>query len=165
MSEILTHLFKHHLWANSQLLDVCDAQPDGVLDAAVEGTYGSIRDTLVHLFAAEGRYLTTMTEYVPAQPLKEGMFPGFVALQERAKESGEKLIKLAESEAGDRIIRGNHPRFGKFAIPVSTFFAQAINHATEHRAHICTILTQQGIEPPVLDVWTYQASTAGGGQG
>jgi len=163
MSQILAHAFRHHVWANGRLLDVCEGLSDGVLDAKVNGTYGSVRDTLVHLFAAEGRYLASMTDYAPGGPLTEGTFPGLGVLKERGRATGEILIALAEQETGDRVIRGEHPRFGKFAIPVSMFFAQAINHATEHRAHVCTILTQQGIEPPVLDVWTYQASVARGG--
>jgi len=163
MSQILAHLFKHHLWANSQLLEVCDGLSDGVLDATVSGTYGSIRDTFVHLFASEERYLARISEYAPGEPLAEGTFPGFRVLRERGRMSGETLIDLAEQEIGDRIISGEHPRFGKYAIPVSTFLAQAINHATEHRAHVCTVLTQQGVDPPVLDVWTYQESVAGGG--
>ena len=161
MSLILTHLFKHHLWANSQLLEVCDGMSDGVLDATVSGTYGSVRDTFVHLFAAEERYVARISDYAPGEPLTEGTFPGFRVLRDRGSRSGETLIDLAERETGDRIISGEHPRFGKFAIPVSTFFAQAINHATEHRAHVCTILTQRGVEPPVLDVWTYQESVSG----
>jgi uncharacterized damage-inducible protein DinB len=38
---------------------------------------------------------------------------------------------------------------------------QAINHATEHRTHIATILTQQGVEPPVLDGWHYNEEVLG----
>ena len=162
MSQVLAHLFKHHLWANSELLEVCDGMSDGVLDATVSGTYGSVRDTFVHLFAAEERYLSRISDYAPGEPLVEGTFPGFRVLRDRCLTSGEGLLALAESETGDRVIRGEHPRFGKFAIPVSTFMAQAINHATEHRAHVCTILTQQGVEPPVLDLWTYQAAVSGG---
>jgi uncharacterized damage-inducible protein DinB len=163
MSQILVHIFKHHLWANSELLEVCDGMSDGVLDATVNGTYGSVRDTFVHLFAAEERYLARISEYAPGEPLVEGTFPGFRVLRERGHASAEGLLALAQSESGERVISGIHPRYGKFAIPVSTFLAQAINHATEHRAHVCTILTQQGIEPPVLDVWTYEESVAGGG--
>lgn len=162
MSQILAHLFKHHLWANSQLLEVCDGLSDGVLDATVSGTYGSVRDTLVHLFAAEERYLIGISDYSPGEPLAEGRFPGFRVLRERGQMSGEALIDLVGKEDGDRVIRGEHPRFGKYAIPVSTFLAQAINRATEHRAHVCTVLTQQRVEAPVLDVWTYQESVAGG---
>jgi len=37
----------------------------------------------------------------------------------------------------------------------SIILTQAINHSTEHRAHIMTIITQQGIEPPEVDGWAY----------
>lgn len=29
------------------------------------------------------------------------------------------------------------------------------NHATEHRAHAATVLTQLGIEPPPVDGWNF----------
>jgi uncharacterized damage-inducible protein DinB len=32
---------------------------------------------------------------------------------------------------------------------------QAINHATEHRSQVATILTQLGIQPPEMDVWAF----------
>jgi uncharacterized damage-inducible protein DinB len=32
---------------------------------------------------------------------------------------------------------------------------QAINHAVDHRSHIATLLSQQGIELPDLDGWSY----------
>jgi uncharacterized damage-inducible protein DinB len=156
MSQILAHVFRHHLWANSKLLDVCEELEDIALDATATGTYGSLRDTLVHMFAAEERYLRAMIDYSPGEPLHEGTYPGFGVLRERAVESGEALIDVAEREVGDRIITGEHPVRGKYAIPVSTFIAQAVNHATEHRSHVCTVLTQAGIEAPVLDVWTYE---------
>ena len=40
-------------------------------------------------------------------------------------------------------------------IPASVILVQAINHATEHRAHATTILTQLGIEPPAIDGWEH----------
>ena len=40
-------------------------------------------------------------------------------------------------------------------MPVSLFLIQAINHGTEHRSQIATILTQIGVEPPEMDGWTY----------
>jgi uncharacterized damage-inducible protein DinB len=32
---------------------------------------------------------------------------------------------------------------------------QAINHATEHRTQISTIITQLGLEPPDMAGWQY----------
>jgi uncharacterized damage-inducible protein DinB len=40
-------------------------------------------------------------------------------------------------------------------MPVSLYLLQAINHSTEHRAQVATILTQLGVEPPAMDGWTY----------
>ncbi len=161
MREILSEPFKHHLWANLNLLEACERLPDDALDAGATGTYGTIRDTLVHLFAAEERYLTAMAgRGEPDDPLKEGTFPGMAELKRRALAGGEELIGLAENVVSNEIIRVE--RDGRrYEIPISIFFAQAINHGTDHRAHVCTVLTQQGIEPPNLDVWTYLRSGAG----
>ena len=162
MREILSEAFKHHLWANVNLLEVCERLPDQALDADATGTYGTIRDTLVHLFAAEERYLTAMTGRGGSEdPLKEGTFPGMSELRRRALATGEELIGLAENLASNEIIRGE--RDGRqYEIPISIFFAQAINHGTDHRAHVCTALTQQGMGPPNLDVWTYLRTGARG---
>ena len=160
MTDIFLDLYKHHLWANLSLLDVCEHLPDKGLDAGATGTYGAIRDTLVHLFAAEGRYLAGMTGRgeVP-DALKEGTFPGITQLKEHARVSGEELIALAQKAISNDVIkveRGGQ----RYEIPISIFFAQAINHGTEHRAHVCTTLTQQGVQPPNLDVWQYLRSGA-----
>lgn len=160
--EILGESFKHHLWANVNLIEVCERLPDDALDVGATGTYGTIRDTLVHLFAAEDRYLTAMTgRGGPEDPLKEGAFPGMSELKRRALDSGEGLIGLAEAVVSNEIIRVE--RDGRrYEIPISIFFAQSINHGADHRAHVCTVLTQQSIEPPNLDVWTYLRSGARG---
>jgi uncharacterized damage-inducible protein DinB len=42
-----------------------------------------------------------------------------------------------------------------YTMDAAVFLIQAINHATEHRAHVVSILTQNGIDVPSLDGWTY----------
>lgn len=42
-----------------------------------------------------------------------------------------------------------------YAVPTSVFLAQTINHATEHRSHIRTILSSHGITPPEIDGWLW----------
>jgi uncharacterized damage-inducible protein DinB len=158
MREILVELYKHHLWANRTLLETCESLEDEALDATATGTYGSVRDTLVHLLAAESRYLGAMTgKGEPPDAPKEGSFPGITELKRHTASQGEQLLGLAERVAANDTIsveRGEQ----HFEIPLSIFFAHAINHATEHRAHVCTALTQAGVEPPNLDVWQYLRS-------
>jgi uncharacterized damage-inducible protein DinB len=154
MTSALTEMFRHNLWANLGLLDACDGVGDRVLDATTTGTYGSARDTLLHLCASEARYVFRLTSKEQKQPLSEdNPFPGLAELRKRATASGEGLINIA-TRFRPRIVKGTY-RGQRMAIPAVTFMVQAINHATEHRAHVMTILTQQGIQPPDLDAWHY----------
>jgi uncharacterized damage-inducible protein DinB len=159
MNEVFLDLYKHNLWANQKLLDVCEALPDEVLDAQAQGTYGTIRDTLVHLVSAEAGYVKRIARRAePENPLREGTFPGVAELKQRAGASGEELIALVtKTTANETVVVDDDGQ--KLNIRLSTYFAQAINHSTEHRAHVCTILTQQAIEPPRVDVWGYWETT------
>ena len=155
MATILVELFRHNLWANQRLLDVCAGLDDEHLDASAVGTYGRLRDTLVHLLATEERYVARLTDRQPERALSErDGFPGFAELRERARRSGEGLIEVAARTRATRVLRGTW-RGQPYAMPVAVPLIQAINHATEHRAHVVTILSQQGIEPPQLDGWAY----------
>ena len=155
MPSALVEFFEHNLWANLGLLDACAALEDTALAETTTGTYGPLGDTLVHLFAAEQRYVAGLTNEDPAEVLSEANpFPGIDALRTQAKRSGEALIKIAETFDPDTLFEGE--RGGqKYSMPGTIPIVQAINHATEHRSQVMTMLTQQGIEPPVLDGWTF----------
>ena len=58
------------------------------------------------------------------------------------------------------VLRGEY-QGQSYALPVATIYVQAINHATEHRSQIATILTQQGVEPPDVSGWAWDATRAG----
>jgi uncharacterized damage-inducible protein DinB len=155
MSDLFSELFKHNLWANVRLLDTCERLDDAQLERTVVGTYGSIRDTCVHLVAAEGRYVALLTNRQPDQNFGEWTgFSSWEDLRERARQSGQGLITIAQNFDTTRVLRGI--RQGEaYALSALVPMIQAINHATEHRTHIAAILTQLGIEPPTLDGWQY----------
>jgi uncharacterized damage-inducible protein DinB len=160
MNTALTHFFRHNTWANLRLLDACMGLSEAQLDAGVPGTYGSIRDTLVHLTGAQQNYLRLLTGEESRTPLRRGdPFPGVDDLRQRMKQSSEALTVAATTVAPDTILQGT--RGGNaYEVPASVVLLQVINHAIEHRAQIATILTQQGITPPEMDSWTYHASGA-----
>jgi uncharacterized damage-inducible protein DinB len=76
--------YRHNLWANLRLLDACASLTDEQLDAGVPGTYGPIRDTLVHLVRAESGYVARLTETEPDNQLSYAEFPGIATLREHA---------------------------------------------------------------------------------
>ena len=162
MPTALVELYKHNLWANLRLLDLCAGLNDEQLDAAAPGTYGRVRDTLVHIFAAEERYVKLFTGSQPEHPLRESEgFPGIEELRERARRSGEALIEVAGRFRSSRILRGKWRSGEPYTLRAVVPMVQAINHATEHRAHIVTVLSQHGVQPPDLDGWAYGVEAFG----
>jgi uncharacterized damage-inducible protein DinB len=162
MSESLIELFRHNAWANHRLFEACEDLTGTQLDATVVGTYGTIRDTLTHLVGAQERYVEALAETGAITAFRErAPFPGLVALRDGARTSSEALIELAtQAQSGATVTttwRGETA-----TLPVWLLLVQAINHATEHRAQIAAILTQQGIDPPTMDGWTYHETRFAG---
>jgi uncharacterized damage-inducible protein DinB len=63
-----------------------------------KGTFGSVRETLMHLFASEEGYVRGITGASPTPQLKElTTFPGFDELRLRAERSGKELITDPET--------------------------------------------------------------------
>ena len=155
----LTEMFRHNLWANQGILDACHELTEAQLGTGAEGTYGAISDTLVHLLAAEQRYVLLLTGRSPEPALRESdRWPGFASLAAAAEWSGQALIEVATNDPFGGILSGTR---GGQAYTLRAFIPllQAINHATEHRAHVMTVLTQLGLTPPDLSAWRYNDET------
>ncbi len=161
MANVLVDVFRHNTWANERLLNVCAGLDDRYLDATGDGTFGSVRNTLVHLLGAQGRYVQTLNGAAPATMVSEReRWPGFPTLRASATETNRALETIAEHADSLGVVEREWN--GEIIeLPVSLLLTQAINHATEHRAHINTILTQAGVEPPGLDGWSWYATERG----
>ncbi|HEX8231135.1 MAG TPA: DinB family protein [Chloroflexia bacterium] len=157
--QALETLFQHNLWANMRLMEACRDLDDAVLDSIVPGTYGTVRDTLGHIARAEAGYYRRLTGK-EVDRTGWGEVPTLEQLTEALRFTGEGLIQAApgvrESDTLQVEWQGEKVEF-----PTGIILLQAINHATEHRSHIATILTQQGITPPDMDGWSYIWSLKG----
>lgn len=156
MSTGLPGFFKYNLWANILLLDACEQLTDAQLDATVIGTFGSIRETLMHLFGAEEGYAGALTGNIPTPRLKDlTAFVGFDELRQRAERSGRELVAFAEQGDPGKVL---YLDGGTYEATTTIVLIEAIDHAIDHRSQISTLLSQQGIEPPDLDAWSYNDS-------
>ena len=75
-------------------------------------------------------------------------------LRDSAKVSGEGLLTLARNESKQPSQARLESRDG-FLIDPWVVMVQAINHATEHREQIKSMLTALGVTPPEIDGWAY----------
>lgn len=153
---ILLKLFEHNNWANMQIIQACYALRAEQLDAEPQSvTKGTIRGTLVHLVSSQESYLRTLT-----LPLEERRHPrtvGFDELEESARTSGEGLLALARGDPQPFAPR-LQTRDGFYTEPWVVML-QVINHATEHREQIKSMLSALGVTPPDIDGWDYGIAT------
>jgi uncharacterized damage-inducible protein DinB len=153
---ILIKLFEHNNWANQLIIQACATLSDEQLDAEPESaTKGSIRLTLSHLVASQQGYLSLLTPPVETKP---DVRPTFTELREAATTSGEGLLALVKEEPG-RLIGTQLKTKDGYLVEPWVILVQVINHATEHREQIKSMLSSLGVTPPDIDGWDYGEAT------
>ena len=152
--DTLQIIFNHHLWANLRLFDRCRALTDEQLDSEIIGVYGSIRDTLLHIVRAEQSYfsrISTGKMYVHPTDAPPMTVTDMMAV---AQATGEGFIEWAAKVQENDSVKIDWDGTLR-EVPKTIILNQVINHATEHRSQIMSIMTQIGIEPPDVSSWTY----------
>jgi uncharacterized damage-inducible protein DinB len=154
--DFLVKMFEHNNWANQKIIEACYGLTDEQLDAEPHSiTKGTIRRTLVHLVSSQEGYLRTLT-----LPVEERLNPRtvpFAELEESARLSGEGLLALAKGERSPLESR-LRTRDGHYT-EAWVVILQVINHATEHREQIKSMLSALGVSPPDIDGWDYGFAT------
>ena len=151
MTTYLDRLIEYGTWANQGLLDFLRERPPETLDLTTGGVYGTIRETLEHLFSSETGYERRLLGLPRLDPDLRPKDADLDALQRLADEAAAAVAGLAErlpdpatmlpTSSGDRA--------------AATVLTQLVMHGVEHRGHIGTILGANGIEPPDLDSWAH----------
>ena len=149
---ILVNLFEHNIWANQVIIQACSVLSDEQLDAEPQSaTKGSLRRTLSHLVASQQAYLSLLTQPVEAR-IK--VYPKYDEFLESASASGEGLLSLAR-DWSDQYLETRLQTTDGYLVEPWVVMLQAINHATEHREQIKSMLSSLGVTPPDMDGWEY----------
>ena len=149
---ILEKLLEHNNWANLQIIQACSALSDEQLDAEPQSvTKGSIRTTLLHLVSSQRGYLSLLT--LPVEARLQAA-PPITDLKESARLSGEGLLELVRGESS-KFPKSRLQTRDEFFVEPWVVLVQIINHATEHREQISSMLSSLGVTPPDLDGWAY----------
>jgi uncharacterized damage-inducible protein DinB len=156
IENILARAFEHNNWANQKIMEVCSTLSDEQLDAPPQSvTEGSIRSTLIHLVSAQYGYLRLLT--LPLEERQDRVTVKFDELQESLNKSGERLLELASDAS--KLPSARIQTRDNYHVEPWVIMVQIINHATEHREQIKSMLTALGIEPPSIDGWDYGEAT------
>ncbi len=158
--DLLRGLFRYHVWANLELIDNCIGQPPAAMQKVVVGTDRSILHTLTHLVGTEQEYLQVLTGKAAEAPIRRGEVLSLADLRERCERQSRRWEAVLDRI--DQLDVALPAEESRPAIPhgQSLLVVQAIQHGIDHRTQICTALRVLGLEPPVIDGWSYWAATS-----
>ena len=158
MTEILLEAFRHHAWANKQLLVACRGLPPEQLTSpgTAAGTDRGILAIFNHITQSDRGYVSRRGER-PAWAENEEDTADLDELERRADENAQVWERFLSQplDATTLIILDQ----GAFEAEQSVLVVQALHHGNAHREQICAILTGLGIEPPDIQAWAYAQAT------
>jgi uncharacterized damage-inducible protein DinB len=154
MPGYLEQLLDYNCWATGRLLDALAGAPGHVLDATGEGGYGSIRETMTHIFSAERSYVARLSGLGRTEDLEPLDLPGMRAHAAQLRESITALASLLpDPETVYQRQLG--------PVTAATVLTQLFQHGCEHRAQVTTILGAHGFDLPSLQPWAHGRVLAG----
>ncbi|HEY8863531.1 MAG TPA: DinB family protein [Candidatus Dormibacteraeota bacterium] len=155
--DAINEIIRHNSWATAHLVEHVQSMPPETLDLSAPGTFGPIGPTLAHILSAERAYMTRLKGGTPV-PRPRDSKVDMAELADQARSLGEEWEHLLQAgiNADLEVQTRQGPQMA------GTLLVQVVNHATEHRAHVCTVLGTHGIEPPALDAFTYRAAVREG---
>jgi uncharacterized damage-inducible protein DinB len=155
-ASVLRDAFDRHTWSTLHLLDHLAALDRAVIATEVPGTFGSIPATLTHLVDADARYLDRLED--PDLPPLAHREPDDLATLRASVEANVARWDVAldrldagalSASIGPRVA---HPNID----PAETvLLLQALHHADEHRAQVCSALGVLGLDVPDVSAWAF----------
>jgi uncharacterized damage-inducible protein DinB len=157
---VLRDAFAHEAWANNALLAFFDDLTPEQLGETAPGAYGGMADTLRHHLDAAAWYQHRLG--LPRLEWEEHdrHTEDVAELRRRAGQVEARWQEVfSEPFDPERVVPPRPDVQPSEHTKAGVYVAQVLNHGSEHRDQICTILTTLGIQPPELDVWAYAYAT------
>jgi uncharacterized damage-inducible protein DinB len=167
--EDLLNLLDFHYWARDRVLDALDELPSDQYTRDLGSSFRSIRDTAVHMYAAEWVWHLRWHGESPAALIKAETFPDVASLRQAWHEHEVKMRAFLEQMGEAGLNRVIEYRLFSGEAGASSFWQMVqhvVNHASYHRGQVTTMLRQIGAAPPKpTDLIAFYRSRSGDGLG
>ncbi len=156
----LKRRFDYNYWANQKIFAVVRQLTPEQFTRNVAGSYGSVRNTLVHMMSAEWGWIDRCGG--PSRPaqLKADDYTAFDSVVEQwAIVEGyarEFLGRLTDDDLS-RIVEFTLGPTGKRAMLVGELLQHASTHGVHHRGQVALLLRVLGVAPGNFDLLFYDA--------
>jgi uncharacterized damage-inducible protein DinB len=150
MLQDLRTLLDYHYWARDRLLEAVAPLSSDDYTRDRGSSFKSIRDTVVHIYAAEWAWHSRWTGTSPTALLTSDAFPDVNAIRTAwiALEAKVRAFVEGEGEAGvSRVFTYKLLSGQDGATTLGEMVQHVVNHASYHRGQVTTMLRQSGAQP------------------
>jgi uncharacterized damage-inducible protein DinB len=159
----IENLYDYDKWANTKLFTVIAQIPQEQFTQSIAGSYGSIRNTLVHALSTEWGWLERCGGAKRGPALKGEDYP---TLESVVRQWGivERYIREFLSTLQDADLLRNVEyanERGKRSMPIGEMLHHGANHAAHHRGQVALLLRMLGHAPGNFDILFYYAEKGG----
>ncbi|MBN9121967.1 MAG: DinB family protein [Planctomycetes bacterium] len=158
----LETLFDYSYWANRKLFDVVSRLTPEQFTGTVDGTHGSVRNTLVHVLNAERIWLGRVGGPEPGAALDPADFPtaeSVFAVWKTVEAQLRALLSTLQDQDLDREVEFTIGGAKKLSMPVGELLQQAATHGVHHRGQMSLLLRLLGYSPENFDILLYYIET------
>jgi uncharacterized damage-inducible protein DinB len=146
----LRTMLDYHYWARDRLLDALEPLTPDQLNRDLGSSFKSIRETIVHTYAAEWAWHSRWQGNSPTALLPSDQFPDVAALRrawsQHEAEMREFLDRMGE-DGVSRVFEYKLLNGQAGASPLWQMLQHVVNHASYHRGQVTTMLRQLGATP------------------
>jgi uncharacterized damage-inducible protein DinB len=157
-TEDLEALFDYGYWANKKLFAVISQLTPEEFTKTVAGSYGSVRNTMVHVLSAEAGWLDRCGGAKRGPRLKPDDFPtaaSVIQAWDKVEQQMREFLADLQDEDVDRdvvfVIGASEPR----SLPIGKLLQHAANHGVHHRAQVAMLLRMLDHVPGNFDMIFY----------
>ncbi len=146
----LRTLLDYHYWARDRVLDAASALTADQFTRNLGSSFGSVRDTLVHLYSAEWAWYSRWQGTSPTAMLPMDQFPDIASIRQPWMAHEARIRAFLESLGESGITRVFEYKLlsGQSGSSVfSQMLQHLVNHASYHRGQVTTLLRQLGAAP------------------
>ncbi len=156
-------LYDYNAWANHRSMDAASKLTTEQFVKPMGSSFGSVRDTLAHIYGAEWIWLERFQGRSPASLPDGTQFKDIASLRERWDEHEVRLLGfvrgLTQTDL-DRVMEYKTLKFGVYSNPLWESMQHLVNHGSYHRGQVTTLLRQLGAQPIATDLMHFYRERA-----
>ena len=158
--EDLKTLFDYTYWANAGLRDVLSQLTTEQFTQPVAGSYGSIRNTMVHMLSAEWGWLERCGGAARGPALNAQDYPTVTSLFDRWRHVEARVREFLSTLQDDDLGRVMEFAIGggsRQSMALGQLLHHAAIHGVHHRGQVALLLRTLGHVPGNFDILLYYA--------